>query len=100
MICEIISPKCCWNWNVSIHFICTDSEATLTLPTNPPIDALLTNLKGFYFLRYDGTKFTLYEKKIIVSSRSRSSFLDRMRYISTLDAIVSSELARVVSSQL
>jgi hypothetical protein len=45
----------------------------------PPVYAVLTDLKDFYFLRYDGSKFTLYENEIIVSMRSRSAFLDGMR---------------------
>jgi hypothetical protein len=39
----------------------------------------LTDLKDFYFLRYDGSKFAIYENEIIVSTRFRSAFLDGMK---------------------
>jgi hypothetical protein len=36
-------------------------------------------MKDFYFLRYDGSKFAIYERDVAVSTRSRSAFLDGMR---------------------
>ena len=45
----------------------------------PPVYAVLTDMKDFYFLRYDGSNFAIYENEINVSNRSRSIFLDGMR---------------------
>lgn len=45
----------------------------------PPVYAVLTDLRDFYFLQYDGSKFTLHEDDFIVPTRSRSAFLDGMR---------------------
>jgi len=36
-------------------------------------------MKDFYFLRYDGSRFAIYEDEITVSTRSRSAFLDGMK---------------------
>jgi hypothetical protein len=45
----------------------------------PPVYAVLTDLRDFHFLRYDGSRFELYGREIAVSPFSRSAFLDGMR---------------------
>jgi len=54
----------------------------------PPVHAILTDLEMFYFIRYDGSEFTL-TKAMFVSEESRPEFLAGMRrgYIGTLAVV-------------
>ncbi|KIM36797.1 hypothetical protein M413DRAFT_31419 [Hebeloma cylindrosporum] len=77
---------------------------TKKFSTQSPVYAVLTDMEHFYFIRYDGCNFTLYEDNAHISRHSHPLFLDGMRnvraiatdvlfsiilqgYISTLDAI-------------
>jgi len=44
-----------------------------------PVYAVLTDMRDFYFLRYDGCNFTLYKDETRVSYYSHPQFLDGMR---------------------
>jgi len=89
----IISLTRCWNWKVSVPFPmfilyqfrgshCSAAYRLNTakeIASQSPVYAVLTDMTKFYFLRYDGCNFTLYEKETHVSYHSYPIFLDGMR---------------------
>ncbi|KAF5386868.1 hypothetical protein D9615_002081 [Tricholomella constricta] len=56
-------------------------NATKEFNNQPPVYAVLTDLRDFYFLRYDGSSFALYNHDISILLRSRATFLDGMRSV-------------------
>lgn len=93
LACRIcISPKFHSNALILSIFLKTAYKLSgaREFANQPSVYAVLTDLKEFYFFRYDGSTFAIYQE-VTVSTRTRVSFLDGMRNGAFLPILSSSQ---------